>query len=385
MQNNNNHTEVMEQTETHESAEAKAKKAEKKARKKKKRMIILGSVGGAIALLIIGMWVSSIGHESTDNAQLDAMITPVRSIVAGYVTDIRFEDNQQVKKGQLLMTIDDKDYKAKVAQAEAALESAKAQLEIAKSGATSADLNATASVLNSQAAKENISTAQARLTKADKELARIEKMLKDGASTQQQFESAKAEAETARAQYEMLRKQYEASSSQAVGAQTQAQGQKSQIAYAAAMVKQREAELQLAQTQLDNTQITAPFDGIISKKSVEIGQYLQPGVPVCSAVDYKNLYVSANFKETQIENMRVGQEVHVSVDAFPHAKIKGQLESFGGATGAKFSLLPPDNSTGNFVKITQRVPVRIRITEYPQDMVGLLLPGLSVEADVQTK
>ncbi|MES2130709.1 MAG: HlyD family secretion protein [Bacteroidota bacterium] len=357
----------------------------KKGKKKKKRMVILGGISVAILAIILITWASSLGHETTDNAQIDAIITPVRSIVSGFVTDIKFTDNQQVKKGDTLVVIDRNDYIAKLAQAEASLESAKAQLELSKAGETTASLNANASVLTSQAAKENIASAQARLNKDEKDIARIEKMLKDGATTQQQYESAKAEYETARAQYEMLKKQYEASSAQATGAQSQAEGQKSQIALSTALVKQREAELVLAKTQLDNTIIVAPFDGIISKKSVEVGQYMQIGAPLCSAVDFRHLYVTANFKETQIEEMKPGQEVDLKVDAFPKAHIKGKLESFGGATGAKFSLLPPDNSSGNFVKITQRVPVKITITEFPQEMTGLIIPGLSVVVDVKTK
>jgi len=368
-----------------QEAEQKLKKAEKKAKKKKKRVVILGGISVLVLVIISYMWISSMGHEETDNAQLDAMITPVRAIVPGFVTDLKFTDNQHVKKGDTLIIIDRKDYEAKLAQSEAALESAKAQLEMAKTGATTADQNANASVLTSLAAKENITSAQARLNKDEKDMARIEKMLKDGASTQQQYESTKAEYETAKSQYEMLRKQYEASSSQAVGAQSSAQGQKSQIALSSALVKQREAELQLSKSQLDNTIITAPFDGIISKKSIEVGQYLQMGTPICSAVDISNLYVTANFKETQIRDMRPGQEVEIKVDAFPKAKIKGTLQSFGGATGAKFSLLPPDNSTGNFVKVTQRVPVRINITEIPKEMTEFLFPGLSVIVDVKSK
>lgn len=275
----------------------------KKGKKKRKRMIILGSISAIILAIVLTAWISSMGHESTDNAQIDAIITPVRSIVQGFVTEIKFTDNEQVKKGDTLVIIDRNDYTAKVAQAEAALESAKAQLDLSKAGETTASLNASASVLTSQAAKENIATAQARLNKDEKDLARLEKMLKDGATTQQQYESIKAEYETAKAQYEMLKKQFEASSAQANGAQSQAEGQKSQIALSMALVKQREAELVLAKTQLNNTIITAPFDGIISKKSVEVGQYMQPGAPLCSAVDFRHLYVTANFKETQIEDM----------------------------------------------------------------------------------
>jgi membrane fusion protein (multidrug efflux system) len=358
---------------------------EKKSGSKNKKVKIFGTVGSVIIIIVLYVWISGMGHQKTDNAQIDAMITPVRSIVQGFVTDVKFTDNQMVKKGDVLIEIDNKDYKAKVAQADAALESAKAQLEIAKSGATTADLNATTSTLNSEAAKENIATAQARYTKNEKEFSRNEKMLKEGAATQQQFESAKAEFEASKAQLDMLKKQHEASSSQATGAQSQAEGQKSQIVLAQAIIKQRVAELQLAQTQLENTIVKAPFDGIVSKKSVEVGQYLQVGVPVCAAIDYTNLWVSANFKETQIEEMRPEQEVDIKVDAFPKAHIKGKLQSFGGATGAKFSLLPPDNATGNFVKITQRVPVRIIITDYPKELTGLLLPGLSAVVDIHTK
>ncbi len=376
---NNTHTNPA--NEAHNDAASK----EKKGKKKKKRMVILGGVGLVILAIVLTAWISSLGHESTDNAQIDSIITPVRAIVPGFVTEIKFTDNQQVKKGDILVIIDSSDYAARVAQAEAALESAKAQLELSKTGQVTAGLNANASVLTSQAAKENIATAKARLDKDEKDMARLEKMLKDGATTPQQYESVKAEYETAHAQYEMMTKQYEASSAQATGAQSQAEGQKSQIALSTALVKQREAELALAQTQLNNTIITSPFDGIISKKSVEVGQYMQMGSPLCSAVDFKNLYVSANFKETQIETMKPGQEVDIKVDAFPKAQIKGKLESFGGATGARFSLLPPDNSSGNFVKITQRVPVKITITDFPKEMSGLIIPGLSVIVDVKTK
>jgi membrane fusion protein (multidrug efflux system) len=371
--------------ETKDMTSIQENNSEHKPSTKNKRIKIIATVASVIIAIVLYVWISAMGHQKTDNAQIDATITPVRAIVQGFVVKVNFTDNQMVKKGDVLIEIDNKDYIAKVTQAEAALESAKAQLEIAKSGATTADMNAAASSLNSQAAKDNIATAQARYTKNEKEMNRIDKMLKDGASTQQQYESIKAEFETSKAQLDMLKKQYEASSSQASGAQSQAEGQKSQIVLAQAMVKQREAELQLAQTQFDNTLIKAPFDGIISKKSIEVGQYLQVGVPVCSAVDYTNLWVSANFKETQIEEMRPEQLVDIKIDAFPHAHIQGKLQSFGGATGAKFSLLPPDNATGNFVKITQRVPVKILITEYPKELTGLLLPGLSAAVDIHTK
>lgn len=357
----------------------------KKAGNKKKRFLMLGIVAGLITIISLLVWIGSIGHETTDNAQVETTIIPLRNIVQGFVVDIRFEDNQSVQQGDTLLVIDDKDYQSKVIQAQAALESAEAQLTMATSGELTAEMNASASSLTSQAAKENIATAQAKYTKNEKELARVEKMFKDGAATQQQLESVKAEFETSRAQWMMLKKQADASSSQAKGTASQVDGQRAQIGLARALVKQRLAELALARTQLENTVIKAPFDGVISKKSVEIGQYLQSGVPICSAVDLENVWIGANFKETQIENMRVGQTVDITLDAFPGTAIKGKIQSFGGATGAKFSLLPPDNSTGNFVKITQRVPVRIQLQHYPSSLKGMILPGLSAEVDVHTK
>lgn len=353
-------------------------------KKKNKKPVIIGGVVGLILLIIAVRVIMAMGHEKTDNAQLDAVITPVRAVVPGFVTEIHFKDNQLVKRGDTIAVIDRRDYVAKLEQAAGALESAKAQLEIAQSGVLSANADASAISLNSDASKDNIAAAQARLTKAEKEMARLDKMMVDGAATQQQYDAGKAEYETAKAQLAVAKRQSEASVSQAASASTRVQTQKSQIVYANAVVKQREAEYALAKTQLDNTVIFAPFDGIISKKSIEAGQYIQAGTPVCSAVDISHLYVSANFKETQIEDMRTGQEVKVKVDAFPHAKITGVVESFGGATGAKFSLLPPDNATGNFVKITQRVPVRIALKEIPEDMRGLLLPGLSAVVEVKT-
>ncbi len=363
---------------------AQAPEGQKPKGNKKRLFIFLGI--GIVVLSVFGyIKISGMGHETTDNAQLDAMITPVRNIVPGFVTEIQFEDNQQVKKGDTLVQIDDTDYKTRVALAEAALESARAQLEVAKSGVNVARSNASASTYSSQAAKDNIVAAQARYTRFEKEMARLERMQADGAATQQQIEATRAELEAAKGQLDVIKRQAEASTSQAAGARSQAEGQTSQISLAMAMLKQRESELQLAQTQLHNTSIVAPFDGIISKRSVQMGQYLQAGTPICSTVDFMHLWVSANFKETQIEDMRPGQVVEIRVDAFPSAKVMGKVESFGGATGAKFSLLPPDNSTGNFVKITQRVPVRIAITESPQDLAGLLMPGLSVSVDVHTK
>lgn len=356
---------------------------EKKSNPMRKKLLIgLGSVAVIVAAIFI---ILGIGHEKTDDAQLDGNIVPVRASVAGYLTEVRFTDNQRVHKGDTLATIRTDDYAAMVAQAQAGLANAKASLEAAKAGLTMADQNANASSLSSMAAQESVSTAETRLWKAQQDMARTKAMAKDNAATPQQVDAMTAEVEVAKAQVEMAKKQTSAAQAQASGSRTHAKAQEAQIALAQAMVAEREAELKLAQIRLGNTVITAPFDAIISKKSVEPGQYVSVGTPICAAVNEKDIWVTANFKETQLTNMRPGQPVKVEVDAYPDLDLTGHVASLSGATGARFSLLPPDNSTGNFVKVTQRLSVRIELDRTAQDSAVLLAPGLSVTVNVNTK
>jgi membrane fusion protein (multidrug efflux system) len=355
---------------------------EKKSNPNRQKLLIgLGVVAVIIAGVLI---VRSIGHETTDNAQLDGYIVPVRASVPGYITEVRFNDNQQVRKGDTLALVRSDDYAAMVAQAEAALANAKATLAAAKAGGTMAEQNAQASTWNSLAAKESVASAETRLWKAQQDMARITAMAKDDAATPQQVDAAKAEAEVAQAQLEMARKQTDAAQAQAGGSRSHVKAQEAQIALAEALVAQREAELKLAKIRLGNTVITAPMDAVISKKAVEPGQYVSVGSPICAAVDLKDIWVTANFKETQLSGMRPGQPVKVEVDAYPDLELTGHITSLSGATGARFSLLPPDNATGNFVKVTQRLSVRIDLDQ-PTDTTARLAPGLSVTVDVNTK
>jgi len=351
-------------------------------KKSRTRLMILLAIVLIAGFFGIRAWLHAQHHESTDNAQLDATITSVRSAVSGYVKEVRFEDNQAVKKGDTLVIIDNKDYAAKVMQARAMLQSAEAQTGVSRVSAQAASQNAAATYQNASALQSNIDAANARLNKAEKDLDRIQKMFAQGAATQQQMDAIKAEYQGALAQHEMAVRQYQASSTQSGSVQANAQAQKEQIGVTNALVQQRLAELQLAESQLAYTIIVAPFDGLVSKKAVEPGQLIQVGQPVCSAVEINNLWVTANVKETQLDKIRVGQKVHVELDAYPSLKITGRVESIGAATGAKFSLLPPDNATGNFVKVTQRVPIRIQLdkidhTKYP------LTPGLSANVDIE--
>ena len=357
---------------------------EEKTKKPKKGIIIGGVVGLVIALGVI-FYAMNAGKEETDNAQLDANIVPIRASVAGYIDKVLFKDNEHVKKGQVLIQFDTIDLKTKVAQAEAALENSMANLAASKNTANSASQNAGASALNSIAVEQNIGASKAKMQKAEDDFKRISNMFKAKAATQAQLDAAKADLDVTKAQYDAAVDQFKSSQAQAGGIQSQAEAQHSQIKLAEALVKQREAELVLAKTQLRYGTVVAPCDGIVTKRSVEPGQYLLIGQPLASVVDNENLWITANFKETQMLKMKPGQEVSIKLDAYPGLVLKGNVDSYIGATGAKFSLLPPDNATGNFVKITQRVPVKISLKELPEDFKDKLFPGLSAFVEVKIK
>ena len=354
-------------------------------KKSKKKLVIISAVLGTILTIGIIYFIISANYESTDNAQIDADIVPIKSSVSGYIKYIKFKDNQQVKKGDTLVIIDDTDLKTRVAQSEAALENAKANLISVQNNASASSENADASALSSSSVQQNINSAKARLTKSQGDYKRAENMFAAKAATQAQLDAAKADLDVAQAQYDGAVSQFKSSSAQSQGVRSQAEAQKAQISLAEAMVKQREAELILAKTQLSYSIVLSPCDGIATRRAVEVGQYITMAQPLCSAIDNSHLWVTANFKETQVRKIKIGQTVNIKIDAFPDIKITGKVESYIGATGAKFSLLPPDNSTGNFVKIVQRVPVRIDLTDVPKEAISVLYPGLSVFAEVNVK
>lgn len=274
-------------------------------------------------------------HAETDDAQIEGHIDPVLPRVAGYVTSIAVDDNQRVEKGQTLLTIDTRDLQSKAETAEGAVQNARAQVAVARA--------------NVQAAE----TARAR-TAGDLERWRVLRQKEE--ISQQQFDAAQAAADSARAQ--------RSAASQSVAA-------------AQAQVAQKQADLDFARLQLSYATITAPSSGIVSKKNVEIGQLVQAGQPLMAIVQDRGVWVVANYKETQLRRMRVGQRVTFDVDAYPKRVFHGRVESFSAATGAKFSLLPPDNATGNFTKVVQRVPVKIVPTD-PPDPRFPLRAGMSV-------
>lgn len=307
-------------------------------------------------------------HEDTDDAQLDNDINPVLARVAGYVDQIRFEDNQMVNKGDTLVLLDDRDLEIKVEQAAAALENAKASVSVAEANVSSA-------IANFETAKSTVESSRIRVWKSSQDFTRFQNLLNDKAVTQQQYDAAKAEKETADAQQSISQRQQNAASAMVEAA-------KKQITVANANVSQKQADLDYAKLQLSYATIIAPATGIASKKNIQQGQFVNAGSSLFAIVADNNVYVLANFKETQLEKMQKGNPVEVIVDAFPDTKLEGTVYNFSAATGAKFSLLPPDNATGNFVKVIQRIPVKIALKGL-ETLKDKLRPGMSVKVSVK--
>lgn len=341
----------------------------KPAKKKNKVIpIILG------ALIIIGAvfgyteYSYYSKHVDTDDAQIDGDISPVIARVSGYVKDINFEENTQVTQGQVLVTLDDSDYKIKLEQAQAGQVGANANV-----GVSQAQIVATAA--NTSTAKANIQAARVKLDLAKKDYERYENLVKDGSITRQAFDQAKAQKETAQAAYDAAVDQYNAAVKQVSTTQ-------SQLNVSNSGVNQHQADVDFAKLQLSYTQIKAPATGIVSKKNVQKGQLVQAGQSLFSIVNENSIYVTANFKETQLEKIHSGQKVKIDVDAYPDQDIEGEVYNFSPITGAKGSLLPPDNATGNFVKVVQRVPVKIKIANKDKAVLDKLRPGMSVKVSV---
>lgn len=310
-------------------------------------------------------------YEGTDDAQIDGDISPVVARVGGYVEAIRFEDNQFVHKGDTLVILDDKDFRIQLEQAEAALAAAQSGV-----GVRTSNVNAVRA--NVPPARANIAAVEAQLWKVNQTYKRYKNLLEGHAITQAQFDAVKAEKEAAEAQLAAAKKQVAAIHEQVASSQKQVKAASAQIA-----VKQ--AAVDYAKLQLSYTVITAPVSGQVSKRNIQIGQLVRQGQEMFAIVNGNSIYITANFKETQLNDIRPGQPVNIEVDAFPKEHFHGHVASFSGATGAKFSLLPPNNATGNFVKVVQRVPVRIDFDSLSGTWNRLLIPGMSVEATVRVK
>ncbi len=342
-----------------------------------------------LAILVIGggwfgisKYQHSKHHEETDDAQVSADISPVIPRIAGYVSEIRVDDNQWVKKGDTLMILDNRDYQIKLQQAQAALATAQSSLKSAE-----ATTNASrASIATTQAGigtiDAQIAAAQVTLRRATQDYERYSNLIKDHSITQQQFEQAQAAKDAAEKQIAILQEQKNQISKQTNAVAAQSNATAEQIDIAGTTIKQREADVEAAKLNLSYTVITAQQDGLVSKVNIEPGQFVQAGQSLFSIVHSDNVWVVANFKETQLNKMTEGQKVIIHADAFPKHSFNAKVASFSPATGSTFALLPPDNSSGNFVKTVQRLPVRIEFTDKADSLIKKLRPGMNVDVDV---
>ena len=345
----------------------------------------------AVLILVGGSYgtykyLHSQAHETTDDAQIEKNMNPIIPRVAGYITKVYVKDNDFVKKGDTLFTIDNKDYLVKVEEAKAALLSAEGSFEASKADIGTAQANVSVSDANMQSASGNIETAKIRLTRASNDFDRYANLYKNHSITKQQYEQAEAAKLEAQTQLRILQEQQKASAYQKNVASARTTVSNKQAEVASANIKKAQALLDAAKLNLDYTVVTAAIDGQVSKIAVQPGQFVQPGQSLFYIINNAEAWVIANFKETQLNKMVIGQKVTIKVDAYPDTDFNGTITSFSPATGARFSILPPDNATGNFVKTIQRLPVKIAIdTDNDAEKVKLLRPGMNVDVDVHLK
>jgi membrane fusion protein (multidrug efflux system) len=321
-------------------------------------------------------------HEETEDAQVEANISPVISKISGYVSKVYVKDNQYVKKGDTLLTIDDRDLKIILQQAEAALGTAGSNLAAAHANSNAASKNISTTQAAVATANAQIETAKVNVWRTTEDLKRYENLIKDHSITQQQYEQALAAKQIAERQLQVLVDQRNQAATQTGVVSSQSNATAQQIGVAGSVIKQRQVDVENAKLNLSYTVVTAHESGLVSKVPVQEGQYLQAGQSLFSIVLSNDKWVVANFKETQYNKMVEGQKVTIHVDAFPKHDFEGVISSFAPATGSKFALLPPDNASGNFVKVVQRLPVKIELTNKADSFIQKLRPGMNVFVDV---
>lgn len=323
-----------------------------------------------IALLIMGVGIITdrFRYQITNDAQVQEYINPVVVRVSGYVKEVRFEDNQQVDQGDTLVKIDPSQFRLLESESAEATANARADLNVLESNITTAAR--LASVSESQ-----ISAARARLTKQEKDYSRYSKLFAAESATAQQLEAAKEALDIARSDYESALGNYRAALSRIEDYRSQKNGLTAEI-------RRRDAVQKRAMLDLSYTFITAPYKGKMGRKTIQNGEFVQANQTLANIVNQDaDKWIIANFKETQISEMRTGQPVLIETDAFPDEVFHGQIESFSPGTGSSFSLLPTDNATGNFVKIVQRIPVKIKLTD-GRKHTGMLRAGMNATVKV---
>ena len=338
----------------------------------KKRNTIL-SLLSFVFLLAGVIWILSLffdfsKYETTNNAQVESYINNIAARATGHIKAIKFEANQFVNKGDTLLVLDDEEYRIKIKQAEA-------DLAIAKGNLHSLEQTIITSQSNEAAAKAKLEGDKASLDKAQKDYQRFKKMYADSAVTLNQYDQALAKLQSSEAYIKAGENEVNASVS--VTKQN-----KTNLEAARATVERKRADLEAAKLQLSYTIITAPIDGFVGERTLSVGDLVSTNQVVASIVLKQKIWVTANFKETQVEDIKVGEAVTIKIDALDDQEFKGKVVGFSPATGAKFSMVEPDNSTGNFVKITQRIPVKIEFDTKANDLIDVK-PGMNVTVAVK--
>lgn len=344
---------------------------QKKLRKLRTRNIVLNIV--CILLAGSGLWWTVnyfwryINYEITNDAFIDQYVAPLNIRVSGYIKKVRFKEHQYVRQGDTLLILDNREYQIRVKEAEAALLDAHGSQSVLHSGIETSHTNIAVQ-------DANIAEAKAQLWQLKQDYHRFERLLKEESVPQQQFEQTKAAYEAAQARYQALLEQKRA-------AQSQYTETSKRTISAEAAIMQREADLDLARLNLSYTVLTAPYDGYMGRRTLEPGQYVSAGQTISYLVRNTDKWVTANYKETQIRNIFIGQEVRIKVDALPGRIFKGRVTAISEATGSKYSLVPTDNSAGNFVKVQQRIPVRIDLEDVSLNDMAHLRAGMMVETE----
>lgn len=337
--------------------------AQEKKKKSPVRLIIL-----IVVLLVAGYFIFdkikfALTHETTDDAQVEGQITPVLPRVSGYIRNLYIKDYDSVKAGQLVAEIDDADLLLQLKEMEANLAQSKIDIVNAKATLNNA-------LVSLKVNKGNIDLSEIRLKKAQQDLDRDKNLYAAEAITKKQLDDSQYNYETALQQYQNSHRDYNAADSRLAVL-------KASVEKAEASIAVQQAKIDQQKLKLTYTKIFAPQSGKIGKRNVSEGQFVQEGTPLFSIVDNSSYWVVANFKENQLQHLYRGKKVEIDIDAYPNLKITGTVANLSDATGAKFALLPPDNSSGNFVKVTQRVPVKINFDNIGQ-YKDLLRAGLSV-------
>lgn len=350
-------------------------KKRKQLRRLKIRNITLNMVCILLAFSGISWTVNYfwkyVNYEITNDAVVDQYITPVNIRVSGYINEVRFTEHQHVKAGDTLLILDDREYRIKLKDAEAALLDARASKDILSSGIRTSEVNVSVQ-------DANIAETKARLWQLEQDYRRYANLLAEESVSQQQYEQVKAN-------YEVMQTRYDALLRQKSAAQSQYSETSKKSGSVEAMILRKEADLEMAQLNLSYTVVTAPFDGYMGRRTLETGQLVQAGQTLSNLVRGDDKWITANYKETQISNIYIGQEVRIKVDAIDNRVFHGKVTAISEATGSKYSLVPTDNSAGNFIKVQQRIPVRIDLTDASPDDMNRLRAGMMVETEALKK